>query len=330
MPQTVRPALFVLLLLVAMGCGERDDPTLIRVAGHVEATEVRVATKLGGTLEQFEIAEGDRVEEGRELARFSTVDSRLALEAARADRDLADAQVRLQVAGFRREDIAEATAQVARVRVDLEAAERDRKRFQGLLDSGSGTEKNRDDAQARRDLAARTLEAAQERQRKLEAGFRSEEIDAARARLAAAEARIAQIEQRIADATVVAPASGMVTEKLVEQGEILAPGTPLVMITDLADAWLLAWIGEADLGRIRLAQDAYVVTDDGQRRSGRVSWISPDAEFTPKNVQTRDERVKLVFKIKIALENSDGLYKPGMPAEALLRVAPPAAATGES
>ncbi|MCP4663982.1 MAG: hypothetical protein GY856_52030, partial [bacterium] len=172
MPQTTRHA-FVLLLLVASGCRERDDPTLIRVAGHVEATEVRVATKLGGTLEWFEIAEGDRVDVGRELARFSTIDQRLVLEAAGADRDLADAQVRLQVAGFRREDIAEAAAQVARVRVDLEAAERDLKRFQGLLDSGSGTEKNRDDALARRAPAARTMAAAQDGQRKLEAGFRS-------------------------------------------------------------------------------------------------------------------------------------------------------------
>jgi HlyD family secretion protein len=304
---------------VLTSCGGGDAPGEIRVAGHVEATEVRVSTKLGGTLERLSADEGDRVEAGRELARFSSVDQQLALRAAAAERDLATAQLRLLTAGFRAEEVAEAAAQVARARVDLAAAERDRERFDGLLAAGSGTAKSRDDARARRDLAARTLEAAEQRQRKFEAGFRPEEIDAARARVAVADARIAGIEQQIADATVLAPAAGTVTAKLVEQGEILPPGTPLLVITDLADARLIAWIGEADLGRIRIGQEVDVHTDDGGQRTGRVCYVSPTAEFTPKNVQTRDERVKLVFRVKIELENDDGLYKPGMPAEAVLR-----------
>ena len=94
-------------------------------------------------------------------------------------------------------------------------------------------------------------------------------------------------------------------------------------MTDLANAWLNAYIPEPDLARIRLGQEAEVVTDDGQTRLGRVSFIASRAEFTPKNVQTRDERVKLVFRIKIALDNQDGLFKPGMPAEARLQPAGP-------
>ncbi len=93
------------------------------------------------------------------------------------------------------------------------------------------------------------------------------------------------------------------------------------MITDLDDAWLTVYVGEPDLGRIRLGQEAEVVTDDGQTRKGKVTFIASKAEFTPKNVQTRDERVKLVYKVKIGLENKDGLFKPGMPAEARLRAA---------
>jgi len=316
---------FVLLmsatLVLISACREEEDPSLIRASGHVEATDVRVATKWGGTLEAFELEEGDRLEPGQELARFGTVDEELQLASARAGRDAADAQLRLVLAGFRDEDIAAAAAEVARAQVELDAAERDLERFQGLLDAGSGTEKSRDDARARRDAAARAVDAARERQGKLAAGFRSEELDAARANLAAAEAAIALIEQRIADATVVSPTSGVVTEKLVEPGEILPPGTVLAVLTDLADAWLTAYVGEADLGRLRLGQDADVVTDDGQERQGKLVWISSEAEFTPKNVQTRDERVKLVYKVKIALMNDDGLYKPGMPAEAHLRAA---------
>ncbi len=119
------------------------------------------------------------------------------------------------------------------------------------------------------------------------------------------------------------PVDGVVTQKLAEQGELMAPGSGIVVVTDLANAWLNAYIPEPDLGRIRLGQDAEVVTDDGQTRTGRVSFIASRAEFTPKNVQTRDERVKLVFRIKIALDNDDGLFKPGMPAEARLQPAGP-------
>jgi HlyD family secretion protein len=97
------------------------------------------------------------------------------------------------------------------------------------------------------------------------------------------------------------------------------------VVTELARPWLTVYVPEPELARIRLGQDAEVVTDDGQRRVGRVTWVSPRAEFTPKNVQTPEERAKLVYKVKIGLDNPDGLFKPGMPAEARLRAAPEAA-----
>jgi HlyD family secretion protein len=157
--------------------------------------------------------------------------------------------------------------------------------------------------------------------RRLEKGSRPEEIDAARARVQAAEARIAQLEQQLQDAVIQSPTGGIVTEKLAEQGELTARGTGLVVVTDLASAWLNVYVSEPDLGRIRLGQAAEVTTDDGQTRKGQVSFVASQAEFTPKNVQTRDERVKLVYRIKVALQNEDGLFKPGMPAEARLEPA---------
>jgi HlyD family secretion protein len=113
------------------------------------------------------------------------------------------------------------------------------------------------------------------------------------------------------------------TEKLAEVGELLSPGAGLCVLTDIGHPWLTVYLGEADLGRIRLGQEAEVVEDGGQRRSGRITFVARDAEFTPKNVQTREERVKLVFKVKISLDNADGLFKAGMPAEARIRVAGP-------
>ena len=309
----------VLALLAAAACGDGKEEDVIAASGHVEATEVRLSSKVAGHVEAISVQEGDRVAAGQEIARIDTTDARLALEAARADRAQADAQRRLQVAGSRKEDIAEAEAQAERARADLRGAGEDLDRMERLLASGSGTDKARDDARTRRDIAAATLEAALERLRKLRAGSRPEEIDAAVARVAAADARIAQLEQQIADAVVKSPVEGVVTEKLAETGELVTRGTGLVVVTELARPWLNIYLAEPDLGRIRLGQEAEVATDAGQRRTGRVTFISPQAEFTPKNVQTPDERAKLVFRVKVSLDNADGLFKPGMPAEARLR-----------
>jgi HlyD family secretion protein len=281
-----------------------------------------VSTKVAAAVLSLSVEEGSVVKPGQELARIDTTDVRLALDAARADRAQADAELRLRLAGSREEDVKEARAQVVRAEADLDGAEKDLTRMEGLLASGSGTTKSRDDARTRRDVAAASLEAVRERLRRLEAGSRREEKDSARARLQSAEARIAQLEQQLKDAVIISPAGGVVTSKLAEPGELAARGTGLVIVTDLEGAWLNVYVAEPDLGRIRLGQEAEVRTDDGQVRKGRVSFIASRAEFTPKNVQTRDERVKLVYRIKVALENADGLFKPGMPATARLQPAP--------
>jgi HlyD family secretion protein len=284
-------ATVLLLFQAAVGCSGRRDPGQILASGHVEATHVRVSTKVAGRLETLSIAEGDQVSTGQEMGRIDTVDLRLSLRQAKAEHDQAAAELRLRLAGARKEDIAELEAQIASVAVDL----------------------------ARRDMTAAKLVSMKEALARLRAGSREEEKDAARARVAAAEARIAQLEQQIKDALITSPLPGVVTEKIAEAGELLQVGSPLGEVTNLADAWLTVYVPEADLARIRFGQEAEVTTDGGQKRTGKVSFVASQAEFTPKNVQTRDERVKLVFKVKIALENADGVFKPGMPAEARLQ-----------
>jgi HlyD family secretion protein len=309
------------LALFALACGRGRDESVIVASGHVEATEVRVATKAAGTLASVDVQEGDHVKAGQTLARVDTTDVNLALAAARADRAQADAELRLRLAGSRREDVGEAEALVQRARADLDAAQKDLERMEGLLASGSGTAKARDDARARRDAAAASLNASRERLARLQAGSRPEEIDAARARVASFEARIAQFEQQLRDAVIASPVDGVVTEKLAETGELAARGTGVAVISDLGRPWLTVYVPEPDLGRVRLGQEAEVRTDDGQTRKGRIASVASKAEFTPKNVQTRDERVKLVYKLKIELPNQDGLFKAGMPAEARIRAA---------
>ncbi len=306
----------ILVSISVAACSRSAHDGGVVASGHIEAIDVRVAAKVRGRLLQRPVDEGDAVKAGQLLGALDTVDAELSLREAVAQRDQADAVYRLRVAGSRREDIAELAARVEGVQADLAGAEKELKRQDTLVAEGVTTVKTRDDALARRDVLTGQLESAKQALARAKAGSRDQEIDAARATRDAMEARIAQLRQQIADATVVSPIDGIVTEKISEPGELLAAGAPILVITDLGRPWLTVYVAEPDLGKIRLGAPAEVVTDGGEKRQGKVSFIASTAEFTPRNVQTRDERVKLVYRVKIALDNADGLFKPGMPAEA--------------
>jgi len=315
-------------------CGGKPPADRIRVSGYVEATEVRVAPEVGGRLVDLKVAEGDRVTAGDVIAQLDTADIALALQRAAAERLAADAQLRLLLAGARAEDIRQAEAQLAAAEADLAAskqelasAERDLTRFEALLASNSGAEKPRDDAATKAAVARDRVKAGEQRVRaaaetvaRLRAGARREEIDAARARLAGVDAQIATLEKAQRDATVIAPTSGMVTQKLADEGELLAPRTPIVVVADLDAVWANVYVDEPLVPRVTLGQPATLFTDaGGPGIEGTVTFISPKAEFTPRNVQTAEERSKLVFRIKVAVDNRTGVLKQGMPVEAEIR-----------
>ena len=320
-----------LLAVSAAACGHAGDGPA-RASGYVEATEVRVAPQVGGRLIDVAVAEGDRVAKGAVLARIDTSDAELALRRAEADRDQALAALRLLEAGARPEDVRQARAQADSAQADVAAAEselrsasEDVTRFEGLLQSNAGSRKQRDDAVTRRDVAAARVTAARERARaaaeavaRLRAGARAEEIAGARARVAAGEAQIATLQKNVADAVLTAPVAGLVTAKLADAGEMVAPRTPVAAITDMDHAWANVYVDEPVVPRLRLGQPVTLVTDAGQRLQGSITFISPKAEFTPRNVQTADERSKLVYRIKVTVDNREGVLKPGMPVEAEL------------
>ena len=310
-------AAVALVALASSGCSNGRANGTIHASGHIEATEVRLAAKVGGKLLELPFQEGEAVAAGAVVARFDTVDAQHELDRARAELDAADATLRLLLAGTRVEDVRQAEAELARAQAELDAAERDVARLDGLAERGTATIKSRDDARTRRDVATRAVAAAHAVLDKLVAGPRAQEIEAARARRAAAEATVAAINQRIADMTVLAPRAGVITERTSEPGEVLPAGAPLSVLTAIAEPWLTVYVDEPSLARVRLG-DAVNVRVDGHADSftGTVSYISQVAEFTPKNVQTPEERAKLVFKVKIALDNRGGVFKPGMPADA--------------
>jgi HlyD family secretion protein len=304
----------------------------LRASGYVEATEVRVGPEVGGRVLSVAVEEGDRVAAGAPIATLDTTDTELVIRRVEAERSQADAQLRLLRAGTRPEEIRQAAAQaesgrseVTAAESELRAASEDVARFEALLASSAGSRKQRDDAVTRRDVAAARVQAAKDRARaadeavaRLRAGARREELAAAQARIDAVDAQLAALRKTLADATLATPVAGIVTSRLVDPGELIAPRTPVVVITDLDRAWANVYVDEPVVPRLSLGQTIPLVTDAGQRLEGRITFISPKAEFTPRNVQTAEERTKLVYRIKVTTDNRQGILKSGMPVEAEL------------
>ena len=321
------------LALIACGNGGDDAP---RASGYVEATEVRVSAEVGGRVLEMAAEEGRRVAAGDLLARLDTADVEITRRRAVAERDQAMAHLRLLQSGARGEEIRQASAQAESARADVAAAEaevraarEDLRRFDALLAASAGSRKQRDDAATRVAVAEARLSAAAERVRaadevvaRLRSGARRDEIAGAEARVAAMDAQIAALDKALADALVEAPIGGTITAKLVDAGEIIGPRTPVAVISDLDHAWANVYVGEPLVPLLTLGQTVALVTDAGQRLSGTITYISPRAEFTPRNVQTAEERSKLVYRIKVTVDNRGGILKPGMPVEAELQVGP--------
>lgn len=312
-----------------VACGGQTGDAAPHASGYVEATDIRVASKVAGRVLAVEVTEGQRVTAGQVLIRLSTTDANLALTRLQAERAQADAHLRLLRAGSRAEDITQAEAQAAAaeseraaVATELAAARVDADRFEQLVQKRAGSEKQRDDAVVRRTLAESRLKAAEDRVAaaraqvaRLTAGARSQEVDAAKARLAGVDAQIATLDNDVAEATLTASADGVVSSRLVEPGELVAPRVPLLVIVDLDRAWATAYVEEPRVGSITIGQSATVLTDGGDRLAGTVTFVSPRAEFTPRNVQTASERAKLVYRVKVSVDNRAGILKPGMPVE---------------
>jgi HlyD family secretion protein len=322
---------------LAAACTEPPPSNTLRVSGHVEATETRLSPDAGGRILDFTLEEGDRIEAGTEILKLDPRDVELAINRARADRAQAEANLRLVMAGARAEDVRQAESQVtaaqsevSAARAELAAAEQDLGRFEALLASNSGSRKQRDDASTRRDVAKDRLSGAESRVRaaqealaRLKAGARREEIDVARARVESADAQIASLQKNLADTVFRSPVSGIVTDKLVESGEVIAPRTPVAVVANLDDAWADVFVPEPAVPRLRLGQPAQLFTDAGGAPvAGTITYISPKAEFTPRNVQTADERSKLVYRVRISAGNKSGVLKQGMPVEAELALQP--------
>jgi HlyD family secretion protein len=314
----LRIALLLFSLPLLWACGSKDAS--LRGSGTIESVTVRVAAKTAGELLEILVEEGSRVEKGDLMARIDHTRVDIQLRQAQAGVELAEAQLALVLQGARGEDIRQAEESLTQAEDTLRLAQEDFQRMETLFAGGSVTRKQRDEAESRLTGARTRSNSAAAALSKLQNLARPEEILAARARLKQSEAAVEMLEQEVLDSSVRAPVPGYVTQQLIETGELAGPGLPLFTISELSRVYLTIYVPEADLARVRLGQAAAVSGDAEEERSlpGRVIYISPLAEFTPKNIQTKEERVKQVFAVKIAVDNPNQFFKPGLPADAVL------------
>lgn len=319
-----KTTVLVLAALAGLACSSPSEKDVISASGTIEAIEVHVASRVAGQLLELAVEEGARVEPGDVLARIDHATADIQLRQAEAGVRLAEAQLALLVKGARSEDIRQAEAALEQAEAALKIAADDASRMRELLKTGSVTAKQRDDAEARLTVASAQRSAANEALSKVRRMARPEEIQAAEARLAQARAAADLLAKAIADCTVTAPAGGTVTHRAVEAGELVTPGATVITLADLDSVYVMLYITEVEVGRVRLGDAAEIRIDAFPDKPfiGKITYISPEAEFTPKNVQTKEDRVKLVFGVKVAIGNKEGLLKPGLPADAAVRVGP--------
>jgi len=236
----------------------------------------------------------------------------------RANLGVRESSLALTLAGTRHQEVQAAQQAMLQAQADLDQRKLDFARAQQLFAKDAISAQDRDVADTNLKRSQAVFQQAKERYDQAVEGARREEIAVAEANVKQARESLGLSRITLDNATLLAPTAGVITVRQAEIGEVVSPGTPVATLADMDHLWLRAYVPETDLGKIRWGQAATVRTDTYPSKTykGRISFISPQAEFTPKSVQTFQERVTLVYRIKIDVENPNHELKPGMPADA--------------
>lgn len=265
-------------------------------SGTFEATEVVVSAEATGKIEELNITEGDFLGKDQYLGYIDTIQlylKKLQLQAT------------TKVVNVKRPDI---SLQIASTKDQIAKAEQDKKRIENMFGDGAATQQQVDDINSQLAILRSTLAA--------QLNTLSSSVNSLNEESSVYEIQVVQIEDQIKKSRIINPIAGTVLNKYAEAKEMATPGKPLYRIADTQHLFLRAYVISNQLGDIKIGQPVtvYINTAEGEQKSykGAISWISDKAEFTPKTIQTKDERQNLVYAVKIAVENTDGMIKIGM------------------
>lgn len=316
--------LLILLILGAAGYGiwnftqekKNGNPNELVLHGNTDMRQVELCFNGAERIEAILVDEGDRVEKGRLLAKLSTARLESSLAAAAAQVRAQAQVVAALKAGSRPEEIKRLAAQVDAARVQAKNAADNYRRLAPLAKENLAPRQQADDAKAARDASAAQLRALQQSLELAEAGPREEDILAAEARLEALAAQRNLAARVHADAELFAPSDGVIRNRILEVGDMASPARPVLTLALTDPIWVRAYVSEPDLGRVRPGMKASITTDSypGKAYSGWVGYVSPTAEFTPKWVEVPEVRTRLVYQVRVWVDNPRGELRLGMPA----------------
>jgi HlyD family secretion protein len=300
------------------GCDNNEDRSSFEATGTIESKDITISSKVVGEIKALRFDEGDQVKQGDTLILIDNESSTIQLKQAEANRIISVLQLELLKNGARREDIIQAEEMLNQAETNYNQATIDKNRMQELFDSQSISKKQLEDFITKYEVTLAQYNSAKENLTKMRNLARPEEIKQAEAKYKQSLANEELIRKYIRDSYVVSPINGYIVKKYVEEGENVNAMSSLLKISDLSIVELMIYVSEEELGKVKLGQKAEVSVDAFPDKTfdGTVTFISPEAEFTPKNIQTKDERTKLVFGVKIKIPNPTLDLKTGMPADA--------------
>lgn len=304
------------------GCSKRNRSADegLTLSGNVEVVDAQLSFKIPGRVIERPVSEGERVTAGQLIARLDDTEQKEQLTLRRAELAGVEAMLKELEAGSRPQEIAAMEATVRSAEADRDRAKLDFTRSEELRAKDVISTRDFESSQAQLKVAEARVNEAQERLKLIKEGPRTEQITQARARVEQSRASVAVAETQIENTRLLSPLNGMVLSHNIEVGEYVSPGTAVITVADLAHPWVRAYVAQTDLGHLRHGQNVAVKTDSYPNKTyeGKIGFIASDAEFTPKTVQTTKERVKLVFRIKVDVDNPNDELKPGMPADVVV------------
>ncbi len=312
-------ALFLIgISFTFFSCGNGNDKNTIEASGNIEATNITISSQTSGEIQSIMKDEGSLVVKGDTVLIIDPINYKLKLDEALSTLQSAEAQYSLLKSGARKEDIAQSESALKQTEINFQQAEKDKERFEKLYGSQSITKKQFEDAVNRYEITLAQFNSAKDNLKKIKNLARPEELSQAEANVNRVKASIELLKKNYNDCFVTAPSNGFIVKKFVEEGEYAGILSSLFKLADLTNVELVIYVSETELGKVKLEQNAEVKVDTYPNKTfkGKVIYISPEAEFTPKNIQTKEERTKLVFAVKISISNPDMELKPGMPADA--------------
>ena len=323
----------IVLLVVAVAGGSayyfanknnHTSNTTLKISGNIEAHESVVGFKVQGRLVELPIEEGKMVKVGGLLAKLDQTDYRQQVEIDEALVRTREAELHLSLSGSRNQEKRSAEQALVDAQATLELSKAEAQRYQALYENDVVSAQVRDTYSTNLKRAQASYERAKQNLDLVNEGVRKEQIAINQAGVHSARETLGLSKIKLDYTSLFAPTTGVALVRHAEVGEVMTPGTPVVTIADLDHLWLRGYISETDIGKVRLGQQVTIKSDSfqGKAYNGKISFISSQAEFTPKSVETHKERVTLVYRVKIDLDNSTHELKPGMPADAYIETVP--------